>query len=66
MQKSNLINIFKTFSKKELRDFKKWLQSPLHNQREDVLKLFNYLSEEANLIDDVVPGLNRSGGLLYP
>lgn len=52
MQKSNLINIFKTFSKKELRDFKKWLQSPLHNQREDVLKLYNYLSDETNLNDD--------------
>ncbi len=52
MQKSNLINILLTFSKRELRDFKKWLQSPLHNQREDVLRLYEYLCSENKINED--------------
>jgi len=45
MNKTQLIHIFRTFSKKEIRDFRKWLLSPAHNQREDVLLLYDYLSE---------------------
>lgn len=45
MQKSQLINILNTFSKKEIRDCRKWLESPYHNQREDCILLFNYLCE---------------------
>ena len=43
MEKSRLIRIFKSFSKKELRELHKWLLSPSHNQREDVVLLYNYL-----------------------
>lgn len=49
MQKSQLINILQTFSKKEIRDCRKWLQSPAHNQREDVILLFDYLTEDGRL-----------------
>lgn len=52
MQKSNLINILRSFDKKELRDFKKWLQSPLHNQREDLLRLLDYLTTDNVLSDE--------------
>jgi hypothetical protein len=52
MQKSNLINILKSFSKKELRDFKKWLQSPIHNQREDIVRLYDYLCNENTLNEE--------------
>lgn len=45
MEKSRLITIFNTFSKKEIRDLRKWLLSPAHNQREDVLALFEYLAK---------------------
>jgi hypothetical protein len=45
MEKSRLAQIFSTFSKKEMRDLRKWLQSPSHNQREDVLALYTCLSE---------------------
>lgn len=45
MQKSQLVNVLKTFSKKEIRDCRKWLHSPYHNQREDCIDLFEYLCE---------------------
>ncbi len=45
MQKSVLTEIMLSLSKKEVRDLNKWLQSPSHNQREDVVKLFDYLSK---------------------
>ncbi|MDX1942920.1 MAG: hypothetical protein SFU99_20320 [Saprospiraceae bacterium] len=44
MQNSQLILILKSFSKKELRELRKWLDSPAHNQREDVIQLFEYLT----------------------
>jgi len=42
MIKSQLVELLKTFSKKEIRDCKKWLNSPFHNQRQDVVELFEY------------------------
>lgn len=52
MLKSNLIHLLRTFDKKELRNLKKWLQSPVHNQREDVVRLLGYLGEENHLGQD--------------
>ncbi len=52
MKKSRLIHIFKTLTKKEIRDLRKWLQSPAHNQREDTVLLFEYLVAEDNLQED--------------
>ncbi len=52
MVKSHLIEILRTFSKKELRELRKWLQSPAHNQRDDVLRLLDYLSEDNHLYND--------------
>ncbi len=49
MKKSRLINIFRTLTKKEIRDLRKWLHSPAHNQREDTVLLFEYLVAEDNL-----------------
>ncbi len=49
MEKSNLISVLRTFSKKEIRDLRKWLQSPIHNQREDVVQLLDYLVEGSRL-----------------
>ena len=45
MQKSVLVEIVRSFSKKEMRDIHKWLQSPAHKQRQDVIKLFDYLDK---------------------
>ncbi|MFZ4544663.1 MAG: tetratricopeptide repeat protein [Saprospiraceae bacterium] len=52
MQKSNLINIFRTFSRKEFKDFRKWLLSPVHNQREDVIRLLDYCANENTINTD--------------
>ena len=52
MKKSRLVHILKTFNKKEVRELRKWLQSPAHNQREDVLHLFEYLVEKNHLERD--------------
>lgn len=52
MQKSHLISILKTFSKKEIREFRKWVNSPAHNLREDVILLFEYLMEDKHLYKD--------------
>lgn len=51
MENSYLITVLRTLDKKEIRDFKKWLGSPAHNQREDVEDLFHYLTS-SNHLDD--------------
>lgn len=43
MQKSRLIEIFKSLTKAEQRDLRKFVQSPFFNQRQDVVLLLNYL-----------------------
>lgn len=43
MQNSRLVEIFQNLNKKELRELEKFVQSPFHNQREDVISLYNYL-----------------------
>ena len=52
MENSYLITVLRTLDKKEIRDFKKWLISPAHNQREDVEDLFHYLTTGNHLEDD--------------
>lgn len=52
MQNSHLIVVLKTFSKKEGRDLQKWLESPAHNQREDVITLLEYLFTNGHLESD--------------
>ncbi len=44
----NIITILNTFSNKELKDFDKWLHSPLHNQRTDIISLFHYIQQYLN------------------
>lgn len=43
MQKSVLLEIIRSLDKKEIRELNKWLQSPAHNQRQDVVRLFEFL-----------------------
>lgn len=43
MQKSVLTEIVRALDKKEIRELNKWLQSPAHNQRQDVVRLFDFL-----------------------
>ncbi len=52
MEKSNLISILRTFDKKEVREFRKWLNSPAHNQRPDVVDLYEYLMAGQHLFSE--------------
>lgn len=46
MKNNGLIQVLRTFSGKELRELRKWLQSPAHNLRDDVVRLYDFLLEE--------------------
>ena len=52
MKKSQVIDIIRTLDKSEVREFRKWLLSPVHNQREDVVQLFEYLMASNHLNED--------------
>ena len=43
MQKSRLIELIATFDKKEVKEVKKFLNSPFFNHREDVKILFEWI-----------------------
>ena len=43
MQKSVLFDIISHFDRKEYKYIRHWLQSPIHNKREDVRKLFDLM-----------------------
>lgn len=43
MTDSLLVQTFRTLTKPERRDLRKWLNSPVFNQRSDVVRLFEYL-----------------------
>jgi len=44
MEKSSLYQLIRSFSAVELRDVRKFLQSPFFNQRKDLVDLFEYLA----------------------
>lgn len=48
MQNTRLVNLLATLTKKELRDFLKFLHSPLFNTREDMIQLFELIKRELN------------------
>lgn len=45
MEKSRLIQLLRTFSKEEIRGFRKFLRSPYFTPREDLPLLFDYLAK---------------------
>ena len=45
MNKSRLLEIFKSLEKTEVKQLRKWVRSPFFNQREDVILLFDYLDK---------------------
>lgn len=67
MKDSRLLEIFLCLNKKEVRELRKFVNSPFHNQREDVIQLFEYLSryvrnsqhislEKENIFRHLFPG----------
>ena len=49
MLNSKLIQVYKTLDRIEIRQLKKWINSPIHNKHESVTKLFIYLSSRYSL-----------------
>ena len=46
MQNTRLVNLLANLTKKELRDFSKFLHSPLFNTRDDLIQLFEIIRKE--------------------
>ncbi|MFK7809921.1 MAG: hypothetical protein AB8F74_19105 [Saprospiraceae bacterium] len=65
MLKSRLFELFDTFSKKEIRELKKFVASPFINQREHVLRLFQYLVKSADR-KKKVPTAEDAFAYVYP
>lgn len=54
-------------SRKEIREVNKWLQSPAHNQREDVVRLFDFLTKHlGDTSQDEVVEKNRAWKAVFP
>lgn len=66
MHKSKLIDILKTFTKKELKKFSLYVTSPFFNSKEEVIKLYELVKTHYPDFDH--PSLNKSNvfEILYP
>ena len=65
MQKSVLVEIVRSLHRKEVREVQKWLQSPAHNQRQDVVRLFDHLVKALPLPDKEVDKEN-AWAVIFP
>ena len=66
MQKSNLIAILKRLDKRDWRGFRKFVRSPYFNQREDVLRLFEYLDEAIKFLPPMALHREKVFSKTYP
>ena len=66
MTNSHLILILRTLSKKEERELRKWLNSPAHNHREDVILLFEYLLAGQHLYEEKFLQKERVYSRIFP
>ena len=66
MEKSSLIAIYRSLDKKETRELGKWLDSPVHNQRQDVRDLHNYLTGSGRLDKPAALEKERVWRKLFP
>ncbi|MEM9888336.1 MAG: hypothetical protein AAF849_20750 [Bacteroidota bacterium] len=66
MVKSQLIELLRTFDKREIRECKKWLKSPFHNQRQDVIDLYEYIFTRNNLHNDKKLRKEKVFAVLFP
>lgn len=65
MQKSVLIEIVSSLNRKEIRNVQKWLQSPAHNLRQDVIRLFDHLIKRIAENETVIER-NRAWKAVFP
>ncbi|MCP4442990.1 MAG: hypothetical protein GY810_29140 [Aureispira sp.] len=65
MINSKLIRLYTSLNKKELRLFKKWIQSPIHNRHKEVIKLFSFLETRQSISKTTVDRV-RAFKHIYP
>lgn len=65
MFNSKLIRLFQTLDESEIRQFKKWIKSPIHNQHSDVQNLFEFLFTRQS-ITEITTQRERVFQFLYP
>ncbi|MCP4439155.1 MAG: hypothetical protein GY810_09455 [Aureispira sp.] len=66
MKNSRLIELFKSFSSKEKRLLGLWLDSPIHNSRKDVKKLYLFLIEDTKGLQVRFLHKELTWAMLYP
>jgi hypothetical protein len=54
MIKSNFIQLYKSLTKQEKKALQKWVYSPMHNQHQEVCKLFDYLARKTKITKTTV------------
>ncbi|MCB0566145.1 MAG: hypothetical protein KDD01_17375 [Phaeodactylibacter sp.] len=64
MQKSNLIRLFRSLTKRDIRELRKFVRSPYFNQREDVVRLFDYLA--GVIEEEEALGKGRAFAAIWP
>ena len=65
MFKSKLIRLYNTLNDSEIRQFKKWVISPVHNKHKDVQLLFDFLFSRKT-ITHVTTQRERASEYIYP
>ena len=63
---SQLIRVLQTFDKKEIRELKKWVNSPAHNLRQDVIDFLEYLTTGNHLFSERQLEKDRIFAAVYP
>src|SRR5207244_2756512 len=64
--KSKFIDIIKTFSKEELKEFKDFLNSPYHNSNKNVIKIYELIRKTAPYFDSPLITKEKLFGKIYP
>jgi hypothetical protein len=62
---SKFIRLYQTLNTSEHRLLKQWVRSPIHNQREDVVQLFNFINSRAGLTN-ITLQKERAFSYLFP
>lgn len=66
VEKKPLISIYRSLSKSAVRRLGKWLDSPAHNQRQDVRDLHDYLSKRDRLLKTPALSKTRIWTAIFP
>ena len=65
MRNSRLIQLMDSLSSKELRQLRKVVRSPFFNQRQDLIRLFDFLTEQLLIIKQI-PSKEKASQYIYP